>query len=960
MNPVLIGVLSAVGILVLVATAVVVTIMVLPDDRTLPAKPGEDKPDFAGGGQVTPLEDPIDELSAKLETLREESAQLENQWRETYERTEKLRRELSDLVGAPSSSSVPSEWLRGWFGQVASTGVSPTQAAMASLLTEVRYSPQAGQGGFGSQQPSYPQPPAYNGGVVQPPIQPPQPELSPEQLKAKTLADLKRQRIEAEKHNRSLTNDIKSLERIKADLKAQVETLKEFAASDLVFIQAGLGLSLAAGIEFDSAGQPRLIATAEGEIAKYVNQAAARAGKRRVTDDGGLTRDLCRAEVGVSLPGRVASGIKEHWQPRRYVPAGVERMVTFLDTGSANPQHRVGYYLDHDDDGLEGHFVGSREERVSETRISPASALVGKGRRVLERSPTVDYLDFALLSMAKEISTDDPAIDHRLAVRTKVEIEPSRLDMLAGDRSVRYMPYWIRNLIYEDALSNDLGANHPNRKQALEGVAMKVNDEVVDRIRKLGIGLVEREDTGDLLFEQELRGDAAVSRNKQTTVQERGFGWAGHGRSGPWWSYDDNTRHDRTTRREIGLGPSVAEADNRIDAAKALRRPVPLEDPGTLEAATHVLFVEVGEASSSANLNFAFRLSDTRTGDIVWTQSSERPITTPALATTHMLASGTPFMINCPERETGGRRPGPGLFYRAEEQRGAGNKLKPWIGYLEAKQKGVVVMRDLFTFKTVPVSWGSLSRGMVGEFDHRTPEQRWESNKMRVLMWKVCGAVRPPAGRVTAVEDLGGGVHRATVSCYRASRRFKQGQPLMASRVVRDYGAADGRPDLERLPLDLSVQELKPDSLLAVFDTTERDALWSVDTKLSDNDIVCGRNDLRPVVHLRRLELVPPSNEDRRRLGLDAPLRLKKFMEMCQDATELMQRHMDDTFSHFGVERVESDQSAYATHTIDGWIRPTTGEAYTVEVSVNEVGRRGSDPIVIEKLGREQLDRWTP
>jgi hypothetical protein len=301
----------------------------------------------------------------------------------------------------------------------------------------------------------------------------------------------------------SQSDEIETLRRDNQDQKSNFEKLQQEnqdLKEKVIFIDRWRRATFlvtdhnnhAAAIQVNAAGGLEVLAKAEHPWVAYADRVAHKFRIPRFDRDPRLARKLvAEAPLGQSLEERLDVDLRKHWRIHKYVPPGPEetpQLVSFYDI--LQKQHRLGFYVAADSQGLTFHPVGNATEKIPRSRIEPGTALKAAPAS-LKLEPTTDFLDLCVLSIAQNLGT--------------LENSP-RLVTLAVNVSVDTLEEFLELSKEPDTSSNDIFFDflarirrepyRPDARKAharsLRDAARELHDELVSRLSKCGIPLVER------------------------------------------------------------------------------------------------------------------------------------------------------------------------------------------------------------------------------------------------------------------------------------------------------------------------------------------------------------------------------------------------------------------------------------------------------------------------------------
>ena len=696
-------------------------------------------------------------------------------------------------------------------------------------------------------------------------------------------------------------------------LKKQVESLKKgmtrlhaFQMADFLVLQPQ---SHCLGIRVLENGQFQVIARAKGRLALSADRMAYSSNIHRVRDNR-LARDLwLKSEIAQPLSSSLTKRLKAYWQPRVYVPEKASEMISFHDLRRG--QHRVGYYLGHDEASLKFVGISSQPEQAPRSHINVGTAQRGRPEELLEQDDQFDYIDYCLLQVAKKMNSPEESTHHRLAIYAKLDLSEGNFQPIkrtdSGDP--------INDFLALVASASEQKLRSSQLRGHLEAVRNALEDDVYAKLNKLGISVVERENVRALMSEQNMAG----------------------------WN----------------------KSHRLIDQVLGRKNPF-----GQLLYATHVLYIELGDSSSAERVRFSVRLNDAYSGEVLWANTSERPIYASHTTQQHLVTSGKVVLINPPK--TPSRTVHHPLRMPLLDAHNSPQRTR--LVCLEGSQDAAMLeLRDLFDHTTTPLSQGLIAGEKLLPIKG-VDELPWE-HRSRYLVWRICQGILPPAGRVTACSD-----RRATITLNRANHLTRRGDLLTASRAEPDNYDTSAPVRLRQLPAQLTVTEVSPDSLQVSWADPRVEVLWTQGAPLQVGDLVMRPHPQAPTVVVEQPVVQRPDTAIWKKLKLDNRRHRDKYSQMTEENATQLARLLRQAMLEMRINCLETEQTATnssrsssrsrrtsqrtqssrATHIIRSKISPATGRAFDVHLSV--VAAKQKEPVVelTAQLTEQQLANWKP
>lgn len=526
-----------------------------------------------------------------------------------------------------------------------------------------------------------------------------------------------------------------------------------------------------------------VVSKAEDDEASLAIAAAADARVPVVARDRALSRRIYRSvAVGDKLPEPLALEVSRLFCHQEFVPAG-DRFVSFKELKGAR---RLGFLLDEQPERITfRELISPGEERLERVHILPGSLRLDVKERELTEARLADWLDYAIVKVCQGLRSPKGEKTHvHLVLReTKADISDGEMTSAIDD--------FERQRIYDanDAANRGsiwhqiLGelAREPARRgekrelrklraahRALARVKEALDGEIRDRLIRLRVPVLEREELEALLAERKLAtGEDADEFRK---------------------------RKD--------------EIDPRRETEAGFQR---------LFCASHLLLPQVRFPRKGGQYELDLRLIDVNTGQILWSGQDDRfaelkaepveqlgrPLCLPAggpLVAIEFAPSGTPAksphagahafaplknpLLGKPSLDTADVAGSPAVLAR----------LLPTTG------SGLLDVRDLFGWQraTIPAAAIKQSKPVRSLADVPPNEE------LRYLVWRIARAALPPAGDILSLEQ----------TTIKISLGRDDGlKPADRLRVVR-RSKEDGSKQV--LDCEPSVSQVSDDSAIAV------------------------------------------------------------------------------------------------------------------------------------------------
>jgi hypothetical protein len=402
--------------------------------------------------------------------------------------------------------------------------------------------------------------------------------------------------------NRRLQEDLKRLEQDRQKLQEENKQLQE----KVVFVSRWRRAhflvmdhnSFASAVLARPDGTFEVLAKAEHPWAEYARKVAYKFQIPRLDRDQRLARQLhAEGLLGQPLDQHLDSELRKYWRVHKHVPPGPNEPASFVVFRDVvQNRHRLGFFVGVDGQGLDFYPVGGNVEHVPRARIEPATALKGPGPTLRLEADT-DFLDLCALSIAQKVGTTENS---------------PRLINLAVDVSVDTLEEFLKLSKEPDSEWNDvifdflarwrMEPYRPDSRKAparwLRDAARELHDEIVSRLSKLGIPLLEREEINRVIAERDLA-------------------------------------------KEHHFEP---------------------QEYGRLLCASHLVLVEVDKPSDDGKLRLSVRLDDVENGQTVWADNCDIERRKPAEVATFLLDSGKPALVTFANAKLTPNRNGLPLF----------------------------------------------------------------------------------------------------------------------------------------------------------------------------------------------------------------------------------------------------------------------------------------------------------
>ncbi len=391
----------------------------------------------------------------------------------------------------------------------------------------------------------------------------------------KSLREATKEFIRLEAETEELQQQRETLQREIQNLTVRLDAINKWKHADFIMVNAN---SFAVGFQQLEDGRFKVIQKADGQSQQDAVRWARKAGRPPIDHDHELTRKIY---AGVALdeivPENLAQEIHRYWCPLRFVPYPPEEknppFVVFRD--AEHGRRHVGFYLKNDVEQLWFREVAATDDSIPRSRVQIGSVRMAHGEKILSSLSDIDFLDYCVLKTAQNLGSRDgkPAII-RVAVHLEVDAlqEEKSLSKVADTRATdELFEFWAR--LHEKPYPRD-ARKEPVR--LLRELAMYVEDEVYDKLTKLAIPVVERQQI-------------------QAVLDESSFGKP--------------------------LSPGAQEGISQLGA-------------------THLLFVDLKKSQEGGPYHLALRLTDVRRGDVIWAQSGERLIAQPNVQQRFQMQTG--------------------------------------------------------------------------------------------------------------------------------------------------------------------------------------------------------------------------------------------------------------------------------------------------------------------------------
>lgn len=375
-------------------------------------------------------------------------------------------------------------------------------------------------------------------------------------------------------HENDLQRKCDALEDQLANLITRLEALDRWKHANCVLVNPH---SFAVGFQ-EQDGRFRVISKAEGRFQQDAVGWAKKADRPVIDKDPELTRRIfAEVDLGEVVPENLAKEIKRHWQPPRFVPVSPDEknpmMVVFQDAERGG--RHVGLLLGNDAEQLRIREVAPENDTIPRSRIQIGTVRAAPGDKILSSLNDGDFLDYCVLRAAQNLGARDGRSGIvRVAVQVEVEALKEFLELSKRPDTRltdELFEFWAR--LHEKPYPRD-ARKEPVR--LLREIAMYVEDEVYDKLTKLGVPVVERQQI-------------------QAVVEESRFGL-----------------------------PLSSAAQQEI----------------TQLGATHMLIVDVKKSQNGGRYHLATRLTEIRHGEVLWAQSGDRLEPLPNVQQRFLLRTG--------------------------------------------------------------------------------------------------------------------------------------------------------------------------------------------------------------------------------------------------------------------------------------------------------------------------------
>jgi hypothetical protein len=694
-------------------------------------------------------------------------------------------------------------------------------------------------------------------------------------------------------------SDVERLQQVNRELQEKVAFTDRWRRATFLVTDHN---NHAAAIGVNAAGGLEVLAKAEHPWVAYADKVAYKFRIPRFDRDPGLVRKLvAQAPLHQSLEERLDVELRRHWRVHKYVPPGPEeapQLVSFYDI--LQKRQRLGFYVAADSNGLTYHPVGGAAEIIPRSRIEPGTALkAAPGDLKLE--PTTDFLDFCALSIAQNLGTPENS---------------PRLVTLAVDVSVDTLEEFLELSKQPDTSSNDIFFDflarirrepyRPDARKAharsLRDAARELHDELVSRLSKFGIPLVEREEVDRLLAERKL------------------------------------AKHEEFEPHEFTR----------------------------MLCATHLVIAEVDKPMADGKLRLSVRLDEVDTGRNLWADNCDLGRSQPADVAAFLLDSGEPALVAFAGAPASGSAPGPlPLVLPPLAADPAGQTPRLGYIEAGALGEPVL-FRDLFRHELVPLSAGMVKDIKLNPNLQRAPrDQRlrhltWEL--ARGLLPSAGRVTSITDNRAAVTIGRGAGIDVGSrLKVWRVAGNFSDQSPdidhwrvLPQEVVTAEVNQTQAKVFIPKSGLE----QLWPDAALMVGDLValkDAPAPSVAVMPLALDDALLGME------FARKFAVAPPAVKDRvlaetRRSG-------ERLRDQIQAAMgKLNVRCVDPARPSL----VSVDSSAGgASYVISGSICPNSlyAEDLGLAVSVHVTdARRGNIVLTLPNfaLTANQIDRWLP
>ncbi len=429
-------------------------------------------------------------------------------------------------------------------------------------------------------------------------------------LPADTFSDLSEQRKriqdELDEKSRALREEVKELGKERSDLNSETEDLKKrrdelqheldglmtrraaldrWKRSDFMMVNPN---SFAVGLRARPDGQLEVVQRADGLLQQDAVRWAKKEGHHPIDRNPALTRRLYDTVApGELVPATLADEIRRYWRPQQFVPIAPEiaapPFLVFQD--AEQDQRRVAFFLGANNDQLRFRGVSPVDEAVAVSRIQVGTARMAEGDKILTALNDADFVDYCVLNAAHKLSSPDGKPSTvRVAIHLHVDAlaEEIKLSKRADTRGTdELFEFYAR--LYEKPYPRD-SRKEPVR--VLREAAMYVEDQLYQKLSKLGIPLVERQQIRAVIDEKNF--GATLSPGRQAEITQLG--------------------------------------------------------------ATHMLFADIQAPQSGGRYHVAFRLTDVRRGETLWAETGERLTPKPNLQQRFLMSTGQLVLVKVNEK----------------------------------------------------------------------------------------------------------------------------------------------------------------------------------------------------------------------------------------------------------------------------------------------------------------------
>lgn len=393
--------------------------------------------------------------------------------------------------------------------------------------------------------------------------------------KKRELRELSKEYNKIEAEAAKLKQERDSLEHELKDLTSRREAINKFKRTSLMLVNPH---SLAVGIQDLPDGGFKVVQKAEGPFQQDAVRWARKAGHPTFGQEPELTRQLFETvELNELVPAPLAQEIRRHWSQPHFVPYPREDPdPPFVSVQEAETGRRVlGFYLDHNRAQIRFRGVAPTNDVIPRSRIQTGSARLARGEKILSSLTYPDFLDYCVLKIAQSLTTREskPALI-RVALLMEVDAlkEAKELSELPDTRPTdELFEFWAR--LFGHPYPGD---RRKEPVRILRELAMYVEDEMYEKLRKLGIPMVERQQI-------------------EAVIEESRFGQP--------------------------LSPTAQGELSQLGA-------------------THMVFVDLKKSQQGGTYHLALRLSDVRHGTVLWSQSGERLAPQPDVQQRFLMQTG--------------------------------------------------------------------------------------------------------------------------------------------------------------------------------------------------------------------------------------------------------------------------------------------------------------------------------